>query len=81
MILPTKHLDEKSSLLQIGANILSTLDKPKTVSRLWHDVKETRVKSFGVSPLSYDWFVLALDMLYAVQAIEYRDGLVERFKK
>ena len=30
------------------------------------------------TPLSFDWFVLGLNLLYAITAIEYSNGLVRR---
>ena len=62
MISPTKHMDTKSSLVGIGYDILTCLNEPKTVSRLWSDFRTVR----GHYPQGFDWFVLSLDFLYAV---------------
>ena len=35
MILPTKHLTSDRSLLALGSEILSIIDEPKTVLRVW----------------------------------------------
>jgi hypothetical protein len=60
MILPSKHLSESRALLTIGGHLLGLLTKPKTVSVLWEEFKARPDNS---SPISFDWFVLALDLL------------------
>ena len=42
MILPSKHLSEDRALVTIGAEVLGLLREPKTVSRLWTDLKKKR---------------------------------------
>ena len=77
MILPTKHLSERRALLTVGAEVLRRLDEPVTVSRLWEEMKSGQ----GAAPsarLSFDWFVLALDWLFMIKAIDLRDGLVSK---
>jgi hypothetical protein len=70
MILPTKHISPRNSLLGIGALLLKNLDSPKSITMLWHDVsKEDGVRTF-------DRFVLALDLLYMIGAIELNEGLL-----
>ena len=39
MILPTKHLREDQALIAVGAELLGLLDEPKTVSRLWDELR------------------------------------------
>lgn len=79
MILPTKHISQNMALLTIGAEILKRLDRPRTVSAIWEHIREsaseTREDSFH---LGYDWFVLSLDLLYAIDAVEFHQGLVKR---
>jgi hypothetical protein len=75
MILPSKHLREDRALLTIGANVLQLLSEPKTVSRLWSDMKNRRD---AATPLSYDWFVLALDLLFTMGLITFERGKVEK---
>ena len=72
MILPSKHISEGRALLTIGAKLLEHLDSPKTVSAVWEDIRVLQ------APISFDWFVLALDLLYAIDTIEIRDGLLIR---
>ena len=78
VILPTKRLAADRSLLALGADILCLLRVPKTVSRLWHDLKDARSQQIANAPLTYDWFVLALDLLASLQTIDLQRGLIRR---
>lgn len=75
MILPSKHLSEDRALITIGAEVLKLLTEPKTVSRLW-----TEVKREADAAITYDWFVLGLDVLYAIGLVEFSRGRVARTK-
>lgn len=79
MILPSKHLSQERALLTLGARILLHLIHPKTVSALWEELTQ-RVESSprSTNSLSYDGYVLALDLLYLIGAIEMEDGLLTR---
>lgn len=76
MILPTKRLSTDRSLLAIGGSIIHLLDRPKTVSRVWYELKSVRQSRGSQSSVSYDWFILALDLLYTMNAVNLRDGLL-----
>lgn len=76
MILPTKHIRPERALLAIGADILACLSRPMTVSRVWDDVCERRGNSIGVAPINYDWFILALDLLFMLRAVTFENGLL-----
>ena len=85
MILPSKHLREDQALISIGAELLKQLDEPKTISRLWDDLQRTRERgSIGQSTtnqpaaIHFDWFILALDLLYLLGAIQLRRGRIHR---
>jgi hypothetical protein len=78
VILPTKYLPHDRALLSVGAEILAQLKEPRTVSELWECVREDRLKRVAATPLSFDWFVLALNLLYAITAIGYSNGVVRR---
>lgn len=81
MILPSKHLPQDRALLTVGADVLAFLVYPKTVSALW---EELNMQGAGLAAMpqriSYDWFLLALDFLYLIGAIELESGLVRRRK-
>ena len=74
MILPTKHIKPDRSLLGIGAEILTLLSDPKTVSGLWNDFKKLRADTEGVGSIGFEWFILAIDFLFIVDSIEYIQG-------
>lgn len=80
MILPTKHLSTEKSLLWIGAEILDLLDEPKTVSRLWNDIKPQTNNHQNMPKLTYEWFILALDFLYATNAIQLSSGRIAKLQ-
>lgn len=72
MIVPTKHLPTRETLLGVGAVVLLHLSEPVTVSRLWERTRlEPRVGTF-------ERFVLALDLLFILGALEFADGLIRR---
>ena len=79
MILPTKGLAADRALLSIGAEILSRLDRPKTVSRLWDQMRKPQ--SSLIQAISYDWFLLAVDLLYLWGAVNYEDGRLHRIQR
>lgn len=69
MILPGKHIKQDRALISIGGDILSVLKNRMSVSQLWTEVKRHRESRAESSPLSFDWFVLALTFLFAVSAV------------
>lgn len=75
MILPTKGIAPDKALISVGARILEALDQPKTVSRLWAELRERNTAALQIS---FDWFVLGLDLLYAIGTIDYAEGQVRR---
>ncbi len=77
MILPTKHITQDRALLTIGSHILKRLDKQKTVSALWEETNaKSNARHNANQSISYDWFVLALDLLFAIEAIDINEGLI-----
>ncbi|HXW71010.1 MAG TPA: ABC-three component system middle component 6 [Methylocella sp.] len=78
MILPTKHIRPDRALLAVGGELLGRLREPMTVSRLWDELRSRRGDPSEPAPVSYDWFVLALDLLYMVGAVEFERGLIRK---
>ena len=96
MILPTKHLREDQALIAVGAELLSLLDEPKTVSRLWEELRRARgeAEASTATPtdrtarspqirearcnVPFDWFILALDLLYLLGAVDLERGRIRR---
>jgi hypothetical protein len=76
MILPTKGLAVDRALLSIGGDVLRHLDRPKTISRLWDQMRSRQ--SSLLDAIAYDWFLLAIDLLYMLEAIEFEDGRLRR---
>lgn len=79
MILPTKRLTADRALLTVGAEVLLVLaEGARTVSQVWAVIHRRREKSQELAVITYDWFVLALDLLFAIGAIEWGDGKLSR---
>jgi ABC-three component (ABC-3C) system Middle Component 6 len=75
MILPTKGIPPDKAVISLGGGILRRLSEPKTVSRLW---EETRERAGGAEVMSFDWFVLGLDLLFVLDAIRIDGGKVHK---
>ena len=76
MILPGKHLKPDRALLSIGGEILAVMGADATVSTIWDDVRALRAKREGISPLPFDWFLLALSLLFAIGAVDLDGDLL-----
>ncbi len=81
MILPTKHIRTERALIGVGAEILRLMQKPKTVSSLWDELRARRSVDAPNAPIDYNWFVLALDLLFMLGAIKIDSGVLIRIKK
>ena len=75
MILPSKHLSQDRALLSIGAKILQYLQMPKTVSAIWEELSKTTCRT-TMPTIGYNSFILSLDLLYSINAIEMEDGVL-----
>ena len=75
MILPTKHISTNQALIGAGAIILQELRNPSSVSTLWEVVRD--VSSVG----NYERFVLTLDMLHIIGAVELDNNMIRRSEK
>lgn len=78
MILPTKRISAHRSLLGLGAEVLRRLGEPKTVSRLWDELKRSPIGGPSHNEVTFDAFVLALDLLFAIGAVTLDRGRVCR---
>lgn len=76
MILPTKGLAVDRALLSVGGEVLRRLDRPTTVSKLWDQIRQRQSSLLEAIP--YDWFLLSLDLLFIVGAVELEDGRLRR---
>ncbi|WP_339783466.1 ABC-three component system middle component 6 [Paenibacillus sp. FSL R7-0313] len=81
MLTPTKNLHEDKSIIKIGARILSILNSPHTVSSAWKSyVQIQEYETNGKIRIQFDNFILAIDFLYIIGAIEHGDDLMWRSK-
>lgn len=75
MILPTKHIKLQNSLIGVSAELLKRLSTGRTVTSLWNEVRTLP----GMR--TYEWFTLALDLLYTVGAVDLHEGLLRKVVK
>ena len=74
-LLPNKHVPTSRSLVGIGGLLLEHLTVSTTISSLWEKVKnKPEVGSFGI-------FVLSLDYLYSIGAVDFEDGFLSRHRR
>ena len=73
MILPTKGIPPRQALVSVGGEVLRLLTEAKTVSRLWD---EFRGRNEPTSGITFDWFVLSLDLLFLMGVVEFDRGRV-----
>ncbi len=78
MILPTKHVRPDRALIGVGAEVLEQLKRPMTMSKLWDEIRGRRTLLTPNAPIDYHWFVLSLDLLYIIGAVELERGLIRR---
>ena len=74
-ILPTKHTTVARSLLGVGAVLLLNLGAPSSVSALWEAMRDH--PSVG----SYTRFLLGLEVLYLLGAIDLSEGQLRRVSR
>jgi hypothetical protein len=74
MILPTKHISAQQCMLGVGAILLRNIASPQTVTSLWERVREEPEVN------AYWRFILALDFLFALEALDHIDGMIVRRK-
>ena len=80
MILPTRYLPADRSLIFIGGEIHKVLnDSPRTISEVWERVVTARDPQ--AAPLGYDWFLLAVTLLFAIGTVDMRHGLLTIISK
>lgn len=81
MITPTKGVPPQRALLTVGGEIVQILDDNKTVSGTWAELRRRR-EARADAEIAFDWFVLALDLVFAVGAVELgEDGFLVRVSR
>lgn len=78
MILPTKHVRPDRALIGVGAEIIDILKRPMTISGLWDEMRGRRSLHAPNAPIDYQWFILSLDLLFTIGAVDFDRGLVRR---
>ena len=74
MILPNKNIRIERSLIGCGVIVLREIKDRDTVTSIWSRVHKKE------SLRNYELFILTLDYLFAIGAIEWEDGLLVRCK-
>lgn len=75
MILPSKHLKLSNTLIGVGSVLLKYLDSDKTVTSLWTDTHSL------LEINSFERFTLALDFLFMIGVVDFKEGLLRRIGK
>lgn len=79
MLLPDKHIKLSESLLGLGSFLLSVLRSPMTVDTIWLEYSKARESGVYPAHHTFENVVLALDVLFAVGAIQSQNnGLIEK---
>ncbi len=75
MILPTKHINVRNSLLGVGATLIQLIQDETTVTLLWSHAKiKPNIRSF-------ERFTLGLDLLYLLDLISFKNGKLMKVQK
>ena len=75
MILPTKNIRPDRALLTLAGTVYDSLGSPRTVSGVWDDFRTQQ----EARPISYAFFILAVDLLFLMKLISLgEDGLLRR---
>jgi len=74
MLLPTKGIEPERALLTIGARIVSLLESPATITGLWERFLESSKEDRRGLGISFDWFALAITMLFAINIVEWDEN-------
>lgn len=74
-LLPDKHVTMRRSLIGTGAHLLRRLSSPQTFNSLWESVKA------GGEVANFKVFLLSLDYLYTIGAVDYEHGFLSRTRR
>lgn len=78
LLLPNKHITFAESLLGLGSFVLENLNPAKNIDSLWWKYEKVKGKEYPAHH-SFDNFILAIDILFAIGAIEISaDGNIIR---
>lgn len=74
MLLPDKHIRFGESLLGLGGFVLETLQRPKSIDELWTSLQKAMREGSFPGQHAYEHLVLAIDVLFAVGALELTES-------
>jgi len=80
MLMPTKHIKTENAIIGVGGEVLDLLVHDKTVSRVFHDLQKKRNEN-ELTTIHFDWFLLAVDFLYAIGAIRFEAGVLKKLNQ
>ncbi|WP_442906395.1 ABC-three component system middle component 6 [Kineococcus sp. NBC_00420] len=80
MFLPSKSIELDQALIAVAGQILLQLPdrESRSLSSTWAGVQTWRREQKMQSAVPFWWFALAVDTLYAINAIEMQDGVLRR---
>lgn len=78
MLLPTRSIAPQRALLSVSAQIAKQLDQPATVTQTWARLQKWRTANGHHQPITFGWFVLALDVLHSLGTVNLVDDLLVR---
>lgn len=70
MILPKKHLSLDESLLGFGAYLLDNIGKKSNIDRLWRSYLNDYKNNIYSVKFTFDQYIITIDYLFAINAIE-----------
>lgn len=77
MILPTKGISPQRALLSVGSQVLEVLQRSSlTITQTWARLLELRERQGTRAPLTFEWFVFSLDVLFALDLIQVEGDLL-----
>lgn len=76
MIMPSKHINFSQSLLGFGSYLLSKLDKPTSIDDIWKIYQIDLSKDYYEAKHSFDNLIMTFILLYGINAIESKNGLI-----
>lgn len=76
MLLPSKSTPSDQALITVAGQVLLQLDRPRTVSATWESLRRWRLQNRMQSAVPFWWFALALDVLFAADAVRLEDELL-----
>jgi len=74
MLLPDKHIRFAESLLGLGVFVLEALSTPKTLDAIWKELHTQMEDGRLPAHHTFDNLVLAVNVLYAIRAVNADDN-------